>query len=123
MNGALLAIGVALFGGAGSVCRFAIHRSVTRGKPADFPLGTFIANVSGAVLIGVLHGAGASNDFATIAGIGFLGGFTTFSTWMFESERLAVDGYVHGAVRNVAFSTAFGFLALTAGVAAGQALG
>lgn len=122
MNGALLAVGVALFGGAGSVCRFAIHRGVTRDHPSDFPLGTFIVNIVGALLIGILHGAGASGDLTTLAGLGFLGGFTTFSTWMFESERLAVDGYVHGSVRNIAFSTAIGFLAVTLGVAMGQAL-
>lgn len=122
MNGALVALGVAVFGGLGSVCRFSIHRSITREHPADFPLGTFIANIGGAFLIGALHGAGASSDFTTIAGLGFLGGFTTFSTWMFESERLAVDGYAHGAVRNIAFSTAIGFLAVTLGVAIGRAL-
>lgn len=122
MSGLLVALGVAVFGGAGSVCRFAIHRGITREHPSDFPLGTFVANISGAFLIGVLHGYGASSDFTTIAGLGFLGGYTTFSTWMFESERLAVDGYAHGAVRNIAFSTAIGFLAVTLGVAVGQAL-
>ncbi len=122
MNGVLLALGVFFFGGLGSAARFWIHRAIVRDHPADFPLGTFIVNITGAFLIGLLFGASADGDEMKIAAVGFLGGFTTFSTWMYESEKLAVDGYAHGAVRNVAFSSAIGFLAVTLGVAIGQAL-
>lgn len=118
----ILAIAIGLLGGVGSVARFAVHRGITREDPSAFPLGTFIVNVLGAFAIGVLFGADVSDDVAWIAGVGFLGGFTTFSTWMFESERLAVDGYPVTAARNIAFSTAVGFLGVVAGVALGQAL-
>lgn len=122
MNHALVALGVFFFGGLGSAARFWIHKSIVREHPADFPLGTFVVNILGAFLIGVLFGAHATGDEMKVAATGFLGGFTTFSTWMYESERLAVDGYGQGAVRNVAVSSAVGFLAVTAGVAVGMAL-
>jgi CrcB protein len=117
----LIVVGIGLLGGLGSVARFAIHRGVTRADPRDFPFGTFIVNVLGAFAIGVLFGAHGSHDLTLLLGLGFLGGFTTFSTWMFESERLAIDGAVAGAVRNVAFSTAAGFAAVALGVVVGKA--
>lgn len=121
MNAVLVAIGVGFFGGVGSVARFAVYRGVVRADPRDFPLGTFIVNVAGAFLLGLLFGLHAVHDAMLIAGLGFLGGFTTFSTWMYESERLIVDGYRGGAVRNIAFSTAAGFVAVTLGVLLGRA--
>ena len=118
----IVAIAIGLLGGLGSVARFAVHRGITREHPSDFPLGTFVVNVIGAFAIGVMFGANADQDLTLILGLGFLGGFTTFSTWMFESERLNVDGYPVAAARNIAFSTAVGFLGVVAGVALGQAL-
>ena len=122
MNGVLVALAVGICGGVGSVARFAIYRGIVRTDPSEFPLGTFAVNVTGAFLLGLLFGLHAFHDLTLIAGLGFLGGFTTFSTWMYESERLAVDGYASGAVRNVAFSTAAGFVAVTLGVLLGRAL-
>jgi CrcB protein len=121
MNGFVIAIGIGLLGGLGSVARFAIHRGVTRADPRDFPLGTFIVNVLGAFAIGVLFGARGGHDLTLLLGLGFLGGFTTFSTWMFESDRLAIDGSASGLGMNVAISTAAGFAAVTIGVLVGQA--
>jgi CrcB protein len=118
----IVTIAIGLLGGLGSVARFAVHRGITREDPSAFPLGTFVANVLGAFAIGVLFGADADHDLTLLVGLGFLGGFTTFSTWMFESERLSVDGYPIAAVRNIAFSTAVGFLGVVAGVALGQAI-
>jgi CrcB protein len=121
VNGLAIAIGIGLLGGLGSVARFAIHRGVTRADPRDFPFGTFIANVLGAFAIGVLFGARGGHDLTLLLGLGFLGGFTTFSTWMFESDRLAIDGSASGLGMNVAISTAAGFAAVTIGVLVGQA--
>jgi CrcB protein len=121
MNGFVIAIGIGLLGGLGSVARFAIHRGVTRADPRDFPFGTFIVNVLGAFAIGVLFGARGGHDLTLLLGLGFLGGFTTFSTWMFESDRLAIDGSASGLGMNVAISSAAGFAAVTIGVLVGQA--
>ena len=122
MNSLPLALGVGLFGGLGAVVRFLVHRGVALHDPRDFPLGTFIVNVAGAFAIGVLAGAAVGGDTRLLVAVGFLGGLTTFSTWMFESERLAADGYPRGAVMNIAFSTAVGFAAVAAGHALGAAL-
>lgn len=122
MNGLVVALGVFLFGGLGSAARFAVHRGVVRADPRDFPLGTFIVNICGAFLLGLLHGAAVAGGAVEIAGIGFLGGFTTFSTWMYESERLAVDGYASAAARNIAISSAAGLVAVALGVAVGGVL-
>jgi CrcB protein len=117
----IVAIAIGLLGGLGSVARFAVHRGITREDPSAFPLGTFVVNILGAFAIGILFGAKADHDLTLLVGLGFLGGFTTFSTWMFESERLNVDGYPIAAIRNIAFSTSIGFLGVVAGVALGQA--
>ncbi|MBJ7458156.1 MAG: fluoride efflux transporter CrcB [Thermoleophilaceae bacterium] len=117
----IVALAIGLLGGIGSVARFAVHRGITREDPSAFPLGTFIVNMLGAFGIGILYGANADRELTLLIGLGFLGGFTTFSTWMFESERLNIDGYPVAAVRNIAFSTAIGFLGVVAGVALGQA--
>ncbi|MGK2878349.1 MAG: fluoride efflux transporter CrcB [Solirubrobacterales bacterium] len=118
----IITIAIGLLGGLGSVARLAVHRGITHEDPSAFPLGTFIVNILGAFAIGILFGANADRDLTMLVGLGFLGGFTTFSTWMFESERLNVDGYPVAAIRNIAFSTAIGFLGVVTGVALGTAL-
>lgn len=122
MNAALIAGGIFAFGGLGSAARFAVHRGIVRSHPSEFPLGTFVVNIVGAFLLGALYGADAIGDAMELAGVGFLGGFTTFSTWIYESEKLAVDGYAHGAARNLLVSSAVGYLAVVLGVAIGRAI-
>jgi CrcB protein len=119
MNGLPLVLGIGALGGIGSMARFALHRGVTAADPRDFPFGTFIANVAGAFLIGLLSGASDPGDLRTLLGLGFLGGFTTFSTWMYESTRLASDGAPRAATMNVAISVGAGLVAVTLGVALG----
>lgn len=120
MNGVLLALGVGLLGGVGAVGRYWIHSSVVRIDPRDFPLGTFIVNVLGSFGVGLLFGIGVGHDAHLLLATGLLGAFTTFSTWMFETERMAIDGAVRGAATNVVVSLAVGFGAVVAGVALGQ---
>jgi len=115
-------IGVALLGGCGAVARYLVHASVVRVDPDDFPLGTFIVNILGAFALGVVVGAGAGHDVRLLAGTGFLGAFTTFSTWMFETERLAADGYARQAAVNIAISLALGLGAAALGVQLGAVL-
>ncbi|MGH2905832.1 MAG: fluoride efflux transporter CrcB [Solirubrobacterales bacterium] len=122
MNSPAVVIGVALLGGLGAVARYAIHSAVVRANAADFPLGTFIVNALGSFAGGLLLGAAAGHDAHWLIAVGFLGAFTTFSTWMFESERLAADGYARTAVVNIVFSSAVGLGAVALGVVAGHAL-
>jgi CrcB protein len=85
-----------LAGGAGAVARFLVSRTL------NVPYGTLVVNVSGAFLLGLL-----GNNF--VLGTGFVGAYTTFSTWMYES---------HGLSRRAALANLVGSVAL--GLAAAQ---
>ena len=85
-------IGVAVFGALGALGRFTIDAMVSARWPSSFPFGTFAVNLSGSFVLGALVGSGVAGDAILVLGVGLLGGYTTFSTWMFEAERLAEDG-------------------------------
>jgi CrcB protein len=111
----LVALGVGALGGAGAVARFLLDAQVTRRLGRTFPYGTLAVNLSGAAVLGVLAGAALGGDAYRIWGIGLIGGFTTFSTWMLESHRLAEDGRVRLTVLNVVVSLAAGLAAVWVG--------
>ncbi len=77
----------------GAICRYALSRQIqgTNG----FPLGTFVVNLLGAFLLGLLVGIQISGHYYHLLGIGFMGAFTTFSTFMLESEQLRKAGKDH----------------------------
>ena len=81
-------VGVACFGALGAVARFRLDSAVSARLPSDFPLGTLVVNLTGSFALGVLVGASVTDRIAFLLGTGFTGGYTTFSTWMVESERL-----------------------------------
>lgn len=89
----MIAVAVMLAGALGAVARFVVDGSVKRRWPTTFPWATVIINVGGSLLLGVLVGAvmfhAAPSSLSAIAGTGFCGGYTTFSTASFESARLA----------------------------------
>lgn len=122
----LLAIG--LLGGAGSVLRFLLDHAVTghtarrRPERPAFPLGTLAVNLSGALLLGMLVGVAPGGDVLRLLGTGLLGAYTTFSTWMFETERLAAGGRRRAAAANIAISLVLGLLAVWLGRELGRAL-
>jgi CrcB protein len=109
--------GVALLGGAGAIARFVLDGAVgSRTKRASgFPLGTLAVNVSGALLLGLLNGAALTGAALVLAGTATLGSYTTFSTWMFESQRLLEDADPRGALLNVLLSLAVGIAAAALG--------
>ena len=113
---------VVLVGGAGAVLRFRIDAAVSRRTTGEFPTGTLVINVSGAFALGVLTGAGIGGAALFVAGTGFLGSFTTFSTWMFETERLAEDGETSVSAANIVVSVAAGLAAGGLGWALGALL-
>jgi CrcB protein len=92
MSGTLAWIGVGAFGAIGSWARFRVGGLVAARRPSDFPLGTFVVNLTGGFLLGLLTGLGLTGDALLAFGTGLLGGYTTFSTWMFEAQRLGEDG-------------------------------
>jgi fluoride exporter len=116
--------GVALLGGAGALARFTLDGAVSShgARASGFPLGTFAVNVSGALLLGLLSGAALTGETLTLAGAATLGSYTTFSTWMLESQRLAEDADGGGALLNILLSLAAGVAAAALGRAIGMHL-
>jgi CrcB protein len=114
-------IGVALAGGAGAVGRLLLDSAVSS-SARSFPLGTFVVNLTGAFALGVIVGLAASGQAQRYLATGLTGGFTTFSTWMFESQRLAEDRESRLGVVNLALSLVLGVVAAWAGSKVGAAL-
>ncbi|MDG4763088.1 CrcB family protein [Solwaraspora sp. WMMD406] len=116
MTGVLL---VMLGGAAGALLRYLVDRlAVGSGRPSY--QGTFIVNLVGAVLLGLLAGAGMASDgwVWRLLGSGFCGALTTYSTFAYEVVQLA-GGSRRDRLRTVGYATGtltFGFAGLVAGV-------
>ena len=106
---------VILIGGAGSVVRFLADGLVTSAAGRDFPFGTLAVNVSGAMMLGLLTGLALGHDQALLAGTAAVGSYTTFSTWMFETDRLAEERQFRHAAANVTVSLILGVAAAALG--------
>jgi len=106
---------VVVIGGVGSVSRFQVDRVVSARFGRSFPTGTLAVNISGATLLGVFAGLALSEDAALLAGTAFVGAYTTFSTWMIETQRLAEERVYVVAARNIAVSLLLGPTAAFAG--------
>jgi len=115
-------IGVGAFGAIGALARFRVAGRVTAWRPSAFPYGTFVVNISGGFALGLLTGLGVNGDAMLVFGTGLLGGYTTFSTWMVETERLGEAGNVALALRNLYLSMLLGLAFVAAGFYLGQAL-
>lgn len=112
-------LGVAALGAVGALARFGLDGFVSARAGTGFPLGTLAVNLSGAFVLGLLVGAGLGGDRLLLAGTATLGSYTTFSTWMLETQRLVEEGQSHAAAVNIVLSLAAGIAA----VALGRAIG
>lgn len=101
-------IGVGLLGGAGSLLRYGLDARVQRAAARDFPLGTLVINVTGSFCLGLLTGLAITGNGILLLGTGLLGSFTTFSTWLLETQRLAEEGAGRLALLNLAVALAAG---------------
>jgi CrcB protein len=100
---ALVWVGVVFIGGIGSVLRFVVDRTLARRLSRPFPFGTLAVNISGAALLGFLGGLALNKYAALLAGTAFVGAYTTFSTWMLETQRLGEERRLRAALaHNVA---------------------
>ncbi|UMB68171.1 fluoride efflux transporter CrcB [Mycobacterium paraterrae] len=101
-------IGVILAGGVGAVLRFLLDGAVARRAGKSFPFGTLAVNISGAALLGFLGALALDRQAALLAGTAFVGSYTTFSTWMLETQRLGEERQLRNAVANVVASIVLG---------------
>jgi fluoride exporter len=127
MNRVWPVILVGLGGFLGANARYLSARWIDAAAGGRFPLATFLINITGSFLLGLLGGVLASRlvpnaDSVRLAlGVGFLGAFTTFSTFEFETHALLEDGVWWTAAANIALSVAVGLMALRAGIVLAKA--
>jgi CrcB protein len=115
-------VGVGVLGGCGALARFGLTLLVADRLHPHLPLGTLAVNVSGAFLLGLLAGAAVDGDARMLLGAGALGSYTTFSTWMLETQRIDEAGKRRIAAINVVLSICLGLGAAFLGRALGQQL-
>jgi CrcB protein len=111
----LLWLGVLIAGGFGAVLRFLVDGAVARRAARSFPYGTLAVNITGAALLGLLGGLALSRHAALLADTAFVGSYTTFSTWMLETQRLSEERQLRSAVANLVASIVLGIAAALAG--------
>jgi fluoride exporter len=118
---------VGLGGCLGSILRFWLGSCIGGRLGSRFPYGTFVINITGSFLVGMMLTALAektqwSPNWRYLIPIGFIGGYTTFSTFEYETFRLVQDGQMVAAMLNVAGSVVVGFVGVWAGVVAGRSI-
>jgi fluoride exporter len=114
-------IALGLAGGCGAVARALLTHAVNVRAGRAFPYGTLAVNLSGAAVLGVIAGSSLSGDALRIVGIGLIGAYTTFSTWMFETHHADATGHRDRAIANIAVSLVAGLFAVWLGRTVGRA--
>jgi CrcB protein len=115
MSSVLLWLAVSVLSGLGAVARVLVAGAVSARFGGRFPLGTLVVNLSGALLAGLLVGISLSGDGYLLTATAVLGSYTTFSTWMLESYRLARERERWLLVANAVGSLALGLAAVALG--------
>jgi CrcB protein len=115
----ILAVGCGGF--AGAIARYGLALLVARFWSSPLPLATFLINVSGSFILGLFstwaaERVGVDPVWRLLIGTGFIGAYTTFSTFEYETQRLAESGLATWAFLNVAASVAAGYVAVLLGV-------
>lgn len=105
----MITVLIAIFGGLGAVLRFVTDGTIRTILGRNFPWATLIINITGSFILGLMTGLvlhnEASGNLLLIIGAGFCGGFTTFSTAIFEAVRL-IEERRYNAVMLQIFGTA-----------------
>jgi len=118
-----LMVGIGGFLGANA--RYVVGGWITRHWDTQFPWGTFVINVTGSFLLGVLLAVlnarpTASAHYRLFFAVGFLGAYTTFSTFSYETLRLAQDQSVVTALLNITGSVLLGLIGVVLGAYLGE---
>jgi len=120
-------VGIALAGALGALSRYGLEGLISGRFSGSFPLGTFVVNITGSFALGFLfvvltERTTVEPALRTAITIGFLGAYTTFSTFSFETVRLLEDGAYGTAALNVIATLALGLVAVWAGMSVGRAV-
>lgn len=119
-------LAVAAAGFAGAVGRYLVDLAVQHRTQSALPVGTLVVNVTGSAALGFVVGIGLYQGLADVSravvGTGFLGSYTTFSTFAYETIRLLEDGSRFEALANMAANTFLGLAAASTGLAIAAAL-
>src|ERR1700690_816569 len=117
----MLVLGIALAGAVGAPTRYLVYGIVMQRSEGGLPAGTFLINVSGSFLLGLLTGLVLYHAFPatpkTILGTGFCGAYTTFSSFAYEVVHLAEEGETRSALRVLIASLVVPALAAAFGLA------
>ncbi|MCX7884526.1 MAG: fluoride efflux transporter CrcB [Caloramator sp.] len=111
----LLGIGGAL----GSITRYKLGKIITEKSNTSYPIGTFIINITGAVLLGILSSINANKNVYILLGDGFLGAYTTFSTFMYEGFNLFQENEKMNAFVYILSTLILGIIGYTIGLRIG----
>jgi CrcB protein len=113
-------VAIAAAGSVGAILRYALATQIGRIN-LRFPLGTFIINITGSMFLGWFLTYVTKHNVSDVTrlaiGVGFVGAYTTFSTFMYESNRLADDGAGFLAIMNLLGSLTVGIIAVRLGMA------
>jgi CrcB protein len=116
---------LAAAGAAGTLCRYGLGGLVQSGLGTRLPWSTLVVNVVGCFAAGLLFGLfenrwAFSGETRVIVFIGFMGAFTTFSSYMLETSELARDAQLIAAAGNMVLQNGLGAVALFAGLVAAR---
>jgi CrcB protein len=115
----IVTLAVGLLAGLGALIRYVVDSIVEHQHESDFPYGTFVVNMTGSLVLGLITGLsvhhGTPDGLTTALSAGFCGGYTTWSTFAYESLELAEAGALLAGAANVALSLGLGLAAAAAG--------
>jgi fluoride exporter len=113
-------IAIAIAGALGAAARLFVDGVILTRTGGRLPWGTAVINLSGAFLLGVLSGADVGHGVTIVVGTGFVGAYTTFSTWMLETLTLGESGRLRAGVVNVAGQVVLGLALAASGFMLGR---
>lgn len=118
---------IALGGALGAIARYQVALSIQSRMASVFPWGTFVVNITGCFIMGAVTGLlsqkiGINENWRYLVPVGFVGAYTTFSTFELETYRAVTQGTAFVGAANVLTSVVVGYIALWIGMATARLL-